>query len=420
MNDTESNPAAAAETDGGARGAPASSASQDAAGARDTDFTPEEWACLFPGGTQPFRPLLPDEESGDSGREPAEEFRKAHPVTVETMLAEFDDPVLRFFAFLGASRSASFLGWRNAAQMALSYTMALAFLALAWTWNDGRFGTKEMAAGIASLALISLAATCTVVLVAVGMPRVPKVLDFAPPAVLCRWLQLARESDRGLRKPGDPPGGAHRLVGHEEGDRFCPCPACVGSVQRLAAGMTFLDVVPLFLMLFCSRWTAGWTTSVTFGSRLWSTWWGRVLGAVYICGALASFMNSCSRFVGVTNAAYAKLEARLHHRAVALSMRAMLRSVLGGRPVGQGPWLYVRLHRSFASWCKMREMQDQTLLSNAVFVIIFPLTVIAIIVNVVSKPADGGSGISRADAAAVARALGPASQRGSCSASASS
>ncbi|KAI9021361.1 kinase-like domain-containing protein [Hyaloraphidium curvatum] len=165
--------------------------------APDADFSPEKWVCLFPAATPPFRPLLPDEEAGEAGGDPAAEFRGAHPVTFETMLADFDDPVLRMFAFLGASRSASFLGWRSAAQVGLCYCMMLAFQGLSWSWNDGLFGTKQMVAGVVSATALGFFA---IGLVAVAMPSVPKVLDFAAPAVLCRWLQLTRKEEG--PKPG--------------------------------------------------------------------------------------------------------------------------------------------------------------------------------------------------------------------------
>ncbi|KAI8999923.1 hypothetical protein DFJ74DRAFT_707303 [Hyaloraphidium curvatum] len=142
--------------------------------APDADFSPEEWVCLFPAATPPFRPLLQDEEAGEAGGDPAAEFRGAHPVTFETMLADFDDPVLRMFAFLSASPTASFLGWRTTGLTGLSECFMLAFQGLAWAWNDGRFGTKQMAVGMASLAIIASIGFGTFVLYALAVPRVPK------------------------------------------------------------------------------------------------------------------------------------------------------------------------------------------------------------------------------------------------------
>ncbi|KAI9015927.1 hypothetical protein DFJ74DRAFT_249027 [Hyaloraphidium curvatum] len=272
----------------------------------ETDFLPAEWTCLFPGPTPPFQPLLrvaPPDSPADNNNgpgasaaaeapesdDPGASFRAANPLTFDAMMATLTSPFLRVIAFLGASPRFSFIGWRVAAQDTLTFALILALLGLAWSWNDGTFGTKQLVLGFVSAALFLLVMAGSLWLNAIAVPQVPKLLDFAAPAVLCRWLQL---TNGGGPAPGEKPTMAEdapRLVRHENGDAMCPCTDCVGNVQLLAGVLCALDLFFLGCLGTLVSWTTAWTAVVTFGARLWSIWWGYLLGALY--GTAAAFVN---------------------------------------------------------------------------------------------------------------------------------
>ncbi|KAI9021320.1 hypothetical protein DFJ74DRAFT_121067 [Hyaloraphidium curvatum] len=92
--------------------------------------------------------------------------------------------------------------------------------------------------------------------------------DWSSAAPVARWLLLEKSS---------------RLLHHDAADALCPCPArsCAGSLPFWAGVAAVLHGTALFVLGSGGTIMICYTTLVTFGGRLWSTWWGCLLGVAF-------------------------------------------------------------------------------------------------------------------------------------------
>ncbi|KAI9020570.1 hypothetical protein DFJ74DRAFT_757084 [Hyaloraphidium curvatum] len=363
----------------------------------DADFTPEEWVALFPAAGQPFLAL--GREEGEAASDRGAEFRNANPVTLAAMLAAFTNPALLLAASLAAGEPWAWAttGWRTVARSVLWVASALAIQGASAALSEGSFGARQIGVAMASLGLLAACGNLVVGMAAMAHPTLPRALDFAAPAGLCRWLQLT--ASEGAREIG---AKGSRLVEHGPGDHLCPCRDCQRNVQSLAAFLVALDISHYSLILASSSVCLVWTAIVTFREAFWSTWWCCLLAAVWalITFVLTVVPGTFSRFLFHRNVAYDKLATRLHHRATTLAMRSLLDSLLGttngetrSDPDGHAnadalsrkgaQWLYVHLHRRFADFCRGQSIQDNSIFNASILLIQLPATIVAIIANVV-------------------------------------
>jgi hypothetical protein len=161
---------------------------------------------------------------------------------------------------------------------------------LIWYFNDGRFGTTQLAAGTAAyfggtlLLFIESAAFGKVPEASSNVPSPSretegkKKEDFANHslATMTHWIDLVRDQPASI------------LIAHDTFDPFCTCSAdkCCGSLVPLYGKLRVLDMTSVFLIEFGMTWGLIFHTEFyTLGYRFWHTWWSAILcvGAIITC-----------------------------------------------------------------------------------------------------------------------------------------
>ncbi|KAI9024534.1 hypothetical protein DFJ74DRAFT_767103 [Hyaloraphidium curvatum] len=278
-------------------------------------FTPREFLALFP--VAPVPP--PDALCRDPPADPAGKLRASEPLDRESLLS-----ALRPSPLLAASARAQvalapwvvpFHAWRAAA----FFGTGSALVSVQWALRDslGRFSPAELAVGT-FVTLLHAAATG---LVMVSAPArftrrfaMPKELSNHPLAVFARWAQLA------AAEPGSP------LLRHEPDDPLCPCPAkaCAGKLLARAGALRGLEVAGHIASGFQFYFFIYLTMpALAYASVTWATPWAAALTALYI---LLMVEYHCLSLLGAgrTNVGALMLSLRLHRRAAALALRALL------------------------------------------------------------------------------------------------
>ncbi|KAI9009208.1 hypothetical protein DFJ74DRAFT_687365 [Hyaloraphidium curvatum] len=321
-------------------------------------LSPEEWLVLFP------RPVQATRDVGDTRSppaDPASNLRQKDPLTMDSVLRTLAvEPLLqglvRMNLALGplASKSVLRVGGYN-----LLICGTMGFL---WGVNDGRLGTKQLAAGELLVLPRGLRSECPVraatasavlrVLVygvafrwvavwantsnyraasSAGIHQTPD-LSFWPGASLWRYIQLSSGRGRDLEDIAVPGSRQTQLCSstllvHSEEDELCSCPSllCAGNLPAQCARIqTLLLAVALSVALF-HDFAGEYTLLVTFASSLWASWWGVLLGIVVI---LATLFDVLPNYLGgpimANNFSVCSLERRLLHRAVSSALRLLV------------------------------------------------------------------------------------------------
>ncbi|KAI9002530.1 hypothetical protein DFJ74DRAFT_714061 [Hyaloraphidium curvatum] len=227
----------------------------------------------------------------------------------------------------------------------IATVLEIAIGAMMFPLDDGSFGTRQMATALACLAVhfgFSTAIILYVYLASVVSPEHAKRFA-ASLAQTVRWLELC-----------DSPIPS-KLVEHVPGDRFCTCRACCSGLLRMAVWDRILRTSIFQGTGTIATMICLWTPMVRFGPAFWSTWYGVLLGTVFLLSVVVwNFVALLIRWTR-TSPADVRLRTRIYRRASALALRDLLAraraSLLDDKPVGVplNRELYVSLHAEYES-----------------------------------------------------------------------
>ncbi|KAI9003843.1 hypothetical protein DFJ74DRAFT_743438 [Hyaloraphidium curvatum] len=286
-------------------------------------FTPPEWLALFPSRVERAPGSVWDAVAGS---DPLSAMPDRVPLARSALLAELG----------GASTAAGFLvglqfrlqpfAARLWARMLPYLALFVAVFDLAWVFNDGRFGTAQLVAATVAFNMAVVVFGAVLPLSASyrssfrprspASPRIQPADDESGHAFagIARFRQLDRAEGR-----------ESRLLAHDARDPLCPCPlpGCAGRTLSRAGTLRALDCafrIPLLVLLIVG---VEWTSVVTLGDRLWATWYGATLAALFFASAA---VLHAPNLLGRTpaNVATLGLGLRLHQRAVTIALRSML------------------------------------------------------------------------------------------------
>ncbi|KAI9020611.1 hypothetical protein DFJ74DRAFT_724872 [Hyaloraphidium curvatum] len=266
----------------------------------------EEWLALFPSASTRVSPL-------DDGAPP-------DPTALLRELRAY--PLLHFSVRLQLGAGP----WAAAIVLRLFILATVGIPLLVGgtlTFNDGTFGTRQLAAGV-GVGVVALLFNPLFLLLSAGSSvrstflvgkRMAAANDLSGHATanVARWAQLVRT------RPDAP------LVAHVPGDPLCPCPdpSCAGSLP-VSAGRwrAFESAARIVIQAGTYAFAYFYTPLVTFGPRLWRTWWA-LLGAAGILAGINGYVVSVlARFN--TNVGLLGLSLRLQRRAMVLELRDLL------------------------------------------------------------------------------------------------
>ncbi|KAI9029235.1 hypothetical protein DFJ74DRAFT_478730 [Hyaloraphidium curvatum] len=265
----------------------------------------------------------------------------------------------------------------------------IAAAGLVFWLNDGLFGTRQIAASLAGIALFW---ACVLVPQIMGAQ-----LSRARPG-LAEWFAVNLVA---IRSWGDAVLAHSPLFDHVDGDAACPCSRCCSGVIAWSFWERVIRIVPMHLFSAFAIFTMAWTPLVHFGSAFWSSWWGITLGSflvifdvVYNAGVVVS------RLPGPSSAEVA-LATRIYLRASFRAMRDLLersRSLLlhtgdqmgppddhrndePGDSAFNGQELYVQLHFSYKRRWKLLGSQSAfTNFYTGITLSLFPASILAAII----------------------------------------
>ncbi|KAI9024159.1 hypothetical protein DFJ74DRAFT_667623 [Hyaloraphidium curvatum] len=329
------------------------------------DFSDLEWLVLLPARVVDGDPF-PGKRAEASDPAAAARARAASPLTGAVMLRELAEAsrILGWSLLLGLRNTGSHTF--NAACMVAVQGLLIVLAALVASWNDGMFGSRQVAGGLAAVVLWNTSLGLTWVLIAVALNRAlkqnwvvlrfhpdhPAFLDTLPCAQLVRYRQLCLH------------GGSSPLVAHSDGDGpDCPCPDCTSGLASFTGWSNLLDVAWMCLVFWGSFFLQGYSTFVVFGDRLWSTWWGTLLGCLTVLAIISTFMMIKGRPLVLRDAAMSSLRRRLIQRAVHTALCQLVThyedALERGPGAAAGPlpssFLYARLHEWLAAVWRTRE-----------------------------------------------------------------
>ncbi|KAI9032998.1 hypothetical protein DFJ74DRAFT_650403 [Hyaloraphidium curvatum] len=366
-----------------------------------TDFSPEEWVALFPGPLPPLSCFTAIEaRSGRTDEDPAAPARESRPLTREALRRDLSgSPLLAGATFAAYRLSLSPLAMLRAVVVQFCFMTAL--LGLAVAWSDGVFGTVQLVIGL----LFRVLWLAVVVILCWAVHSSAKgwtsnTVDFEPWSGLARWLELQglAPEEAGKEHLGPKPIG---LLDHDPADRLCPCSAasCAGNAPLKAGVFAWLDYSFWILFHIPAELLICYTTFVTFGPRLFSTWWGCLLLSGFLCSALFyCLLVGLARFAVFGNLGYYGLEKRLQHRAMRIALHQALNAdsiPVSDQPLveesaplatvesaGPPSHLYVRLYYQLMRLWNHRGAQEASFLSQMVILMLIPALLVFVILSV--------------------------------------
>ncbi|KAI9003975.1 hypothetical protein DFJ74DRAFT_713487 [Hyaloraphidium curvatum] len=344
-------------------------------------FMPREWLALVPRSQPSQRALIfasggtPSDSAAAWKCSPADlatAARASDPLTRNALLGELP-PLFRVLV------RAQFALWPVGRRLAVRFygfvASLLTVLGLGWYFDDGRFGSAQIAAsfagfagGFAFLSIYPFIPSNR--LAHEGRAESGDGLDMGTHylAGFARWSQLVRAGHAAAgaqqAEAGTVSGAVSRLISHREKDPFCACDrsSCAGGIGRTGGVQQLVKILVVLATHFGAYLCPVVTPLFTFGAPFWTTWWSALMGVVFVFMVL---WFAVPGVVGVPSSpsAILDLHRRLGKRAVDTAFgsfferysvaleggvsEAELQELIGNRE------LYVDLHNQLApalSW----------------------------------------------------------------------
>jgi hypothetical protein len=367
-------------------------------------LTPADWLVLFPqkhslkGAAARFPHSFSETEleAGASLDDPASNLRTQYPIdrktldeTIEGLGASslaFQHRVWDFLMLVDGSKSSFW--WCDPRFLAttISDLSAVATIGVLWKLNevDGLFGSQQLIGGIIASSLIVVVHLFSLAGATLSVKR-SEVDDgakvIAPMEQLIRWHQATS----GKLDSNDGLSSDSRLFEHDSHDELCPCRDCLGGLPDQIARGRWLRSVVVTLSGCLVVFSFGWSACVHYASVFWATWWGWLLGLVFVVtDVLANFSGFAFTwsYIGIPQINMAK---RIYYRASSRALRSFLEKAkqdlrappqgLSGEPHQE---LFVKLHFSY-----MCIWQSDSLGNDLYTVFMFTLLPISLLIGAI-------------------------------------
>jgi hypothetical protein len=340
-------------------------------------FSPSEWLTIFPrgdggpiGGTiaqfpnSLSSPSATDVEEGvvPAADDPAKELREQNPIdrkVLDATIQGLDNAKGLAWQNRIMTWNMPFIGPKSRFTYFTSsiYVISnIAIISVIWKLNtDGRFESKQLTAGLVGDCLMFFSYLFAQTMEILGYNRSGLTNDdvvIRPLIQLVRWYQLStgqlRSSSIPLAKSGFSTGDADAaeaventfkghektesvdaaskfsLLGHVANDDFCPCREDLCNLPRdIVWDRIIRSVVIQGFGFYCFA-MVGWTAMITYSGMFWSSWWGLLLGIVFLASNITIQANHVTEKWYYTGSPQVKLATRLYHRASSLALRSFL------------------------------------------------------------------------------------------------
>ncbi|KAI9002171.1 hypothetical protein DFJ74DRAFT_696950 [Hyaloraphidium curvatum] len=335
-----------------------------------------EWLVLLPAAPSPLQAMSGASPPAD----PAADLRNADPLTLDSFTSILSKWTPSLAISVRVQRATEPWATRPVLRGTLLYLVFVPLLAVPWVFNDGRFGSVQLAVGTSTLALAFFASSVGITLFAVYQAGL-KVMGNSTTTVkvasrdysshgaagLARWIQLASKvgSDSAVTA----------LLGHNSKDDLCPCPnvQCAGRLPRRADVLRIVDMSFRLSLLTFSGFSYFWTPLVSTGiaQRTWTTPWSAVFGGLTVA-ALLNFGWPAALVRFSTNVPLLQLSNRIGCRAMKLASEDMLcryrllidTGAQWTRGTTSERQLYMDLHILFTSSWRRRILQYTASVAN--------------------------------------------------------
>ncbi|KAI9020289.1 hypothetical protein DFJ74DRAFT_122286 [Hyaloraphidium curvatum] len=254
------------------------------------------------------RPLTPESMLAALGKFPLQRAQLALQFDVLKLTGGYKLPWLHHFVFCTAN---------------------VAVFCLIFPFNDGTFGSRNLATGAAAVFFNAFSYTVVHFLSGSWRPAGDKAnnpLDGHSAADLVRWAQLvdaaggATEVERKLETGPE----SSLLLAHHPEDPLCPCSKkeCVGVIPETNAMLAFVTKLVVSILGPLVSWSVlgPWTIYITFASRTWSTPWAAFLAVA----ALLLHLLYCITLASLSTGTYVpydfEVQNRLRRRTMSIAL----------------------------------------------------------------------------------------------------
>ncbi|KAI9015964.1 hypothetical protein DFJ74DRAFT_678919 [Hyaloraphidium curvatum] len=292
------------------------------------DFTEPEWLAIVPSPAAPGASWLFHDSANDVPRPPLDR---------KTMLRELGrrSPLLR----LDVKLHMVMVPWASRIMLRAAVWVIPAVIVVLSSipFNDGRYTTASLAAGIVSNLWFVIVTALPVVFGGLsqfwksfargGTAREPDY-NVHVLAGLIRWSQLVDEDSvdgrraADERESADPPKAGSILLRHFPSDPLCPCaaPTCAGRLGKSASLLRLAEASSRVLLVTASLMMVLTTPLVVRAPVFWTSSWALPGALAWLAAVNYVFFNVFGRFS--TNASLLRLTLRIQRRAMLLSLRS--------------------------------------------------------------------------------------------------